>query len=128
MLLLMWLLAAASLHWLKRTPKTCSKPALGNSTSISAENLIFILNSSASVTECDSPPGPDTHVEYIDLCDYIFQITACFPAFLVYCHFCCMTAQVQERGSLTTLTQCTCQTSASDPLFFSVALYSPLTR
>ncbi len=44
---------------------------------------------------------------------------------LVYCHFCCVTAQVQERGSLTTLTQCTCQTSAVT-LYFSPWLFTHL--
>lgn len=44
---------------------------------------------------------------------------------LVYCHFFCMTAQVQERGSLTTLTQCTCQTSAVT-LYFSPWLFTHL--
>lgn len=44
---------------------------------------------------------------------------------LVYSHFCHMTAQVQERGSLTTLTQCTCQTSAVT-LYFSPWLFTHL--
>lgn len=68
--------------------------------------------------QCDTSPGPETHVEYIDLCDYIFKITACFPRILVYCHIRCTTAQVQERGSVTTLTQCTCHLSAGTLYFF----------
>lgn len=45
---------------------------------------------------------------------------------LVYYHFCCITAQLQERGPVTSLTQCTCQTSAVTLVFSSMALYSPL--
>lgn len=117
----MWLLAATSLHWLKHTPKTCSKTSLccGELQLVHQYSYWIHLPVRCSVT---LPPGPETHVGYIDLCDYIFQITACFPCILVYCHFRCMTTQVQERGSVTRLTQCTCQTSAVTPLFFSVAL------
>lgn len=75
--------------------------------------------------ECDTSPGPETHVEYTDLCGYIFQITCMLPRILVYCNFCCVTASVQERGSLTTVTQCTCQTSAVT-LYFSPWLFTHL--
>lgn len=96
MLLLMWLLAAAaavaaatSLHWLKHTARDLQQSSSGElDLNESSKPLIFRFNSFASATECDTSPGPETHVEYIDICGYIFQITACFSCILVYFHFC----------------------------------------
>lgn len=134
----MWLLAAAaavaaatSLHWLKHTARDLQQSSSGElDLNECSKPLIFRFNSFASATECDTSPGPETHVEYIDICGYIFQITACFSCILVYFHFCYFffVAVWQRRyrgGSVTTLTRCTCQTSAVT-LYFSAWLFTHL--
>lgn len=62
---------------------------------------------------------------YWSLWLYIPNNCMLFATFGLFAIFCCMTAQVQERGSVTTLTQCTCQTSAVT-LYFSPWLFTHL--
>lgn len=94
---LMWLLATIHLHWLKdATLFWWIWLHLVLKTSLTTVYLIFFF---ASVLECDTSPGPETHVEYIDLCNYIFQILACLAAFLAI-SFCHRTRQRQVRADL----------------------------